>query len=272
MEQIFAALDLRPDDHVIEVGPGQGALTARLLEEAASVAAIEIDRDLAARLTTRFPNLQLGVADVLRTNLADFAHRTQGQAPRTRIVGNLPYNIATPLLGQLFTLTTPLRGDTPLPSLPPRGGVEKSVPAFLGEGAAGQAPPIADIHVMLQHEVANRLTAPPGTTNYSRLSVMAQYHCQIESLFDVSPTSFRPAPKVLSTFVRLLPRTDQPQCDLDALSQVLRTAFSKRRKTIANALAPLAPNLPELGLDPTLRPQELSVADYVALARHLGKP
>ena len=85
------------------------------------------------------------------------------------------------------------------------------------------------------------------------------------------PSSFRPAPKVLSTFVRLLPRPDQPQCNLETLSQILRTAFSKRRKTIANALAPLAPNLSELGLDPTLRPQELSVADYVALARHLGK-
>ena len=244
MEQIFAALSLAQDDHVIEVGPGHGALTARLLAEAASVAAIEVDRDLAARLATRFPKLQLEVADVLRTDLAEFIHRTQSQAPRTRLVGNLPYNIATPLLGQLFALSASPSAVTPSP--------------------------ITDSHVMLQREVADRLTAPLGSSDYGRLTVMAQYHCHIERLFDVQPTSFRPAPKVRSTFVCLRPRPDQPHCDLDALSQVLRTAFSKRRKTIANALAPLHLNLPALGLEPTLRPQELSVDDYVGLARQLA--
>ena len=268
MEQIFAALSLAQDDHVIEVGPGHGALTARLLAEAASVAAIEVDRDLAARLATQFPKLQLEVADVLRTDLAEFIHRTRGQAPRTRLVGNLPYNIATPLLGQLFALTTP-----PFPSLPPREGVEASVPAHLGAEAPRTNPlhpAIADSHVMLQREVADRLTAPLGSADYGRLTVMAQYHCHIERLFDVHPTSFRPAPRVRSAFVRLRPRPDQPNCNLDALSQVLRTAFTKRRKTIANALAPLHPNLPALGLEPTLRPQELSVDDYVRLARQLA--
>lgn len=246
MEQIFQALSLAQDDHVIEVGPGHGALTARLLSEAASVAAIEVDRDLAARLTTRFPALQLEVADVLRTDLAEFAHRTRGQARHTRIVGNLPYNIATPLLGQLFGLA-----NSPSGTAPNR---------------------ITDIHVMLQREVADRLNARLGSADYGRLTVMAQYHCQIERLFDVHPTSFRPAPKVRSAFVRLRPRPNQPNCDLGALSQVLRTAFSKRRKTIANALAPLDLDLPALGLEPTLRPQELSVDDYVELARQLAPP
>ena len=275
LEQIFAALNLAQDDHVIEVGPGHGALTERLLIEAASVAAIEVDRDLAARLAARFPKLQLEVADVLRTDLAEFVHRTRGQAPRTRLVGNLPYNIATPLLGQLFALTTP----APFPPRPPRGRVEKSAPAFLDDGAAREEaaarkdplrPAITDSHVMLQREVADRLTAPLAHADYGRLTVMAQYHCHIERLFDVHPTSFRPAPKVRSAFVRLHPRPDQPNCDLDALAQVLRTAFSKRRKTIANALAPLHLNLSALGLEPTLRPQELSVDTYVQLARQLA--
>ena len=239
MEQIFAALNLAHDDHVIEVGPGHGALTTRLLLEAASVAAIEIDRDLAARLATRFPTLQLEVADVLRTDLADFAHRTRGKAPQTRMVGNLPYNIATPLLGQLFALATSPNA-------------------------------ITDIHVMLQREVADRLAAQVGSADYGRLTVMAQCHCHIERLFDVHPTSFRPVPKVHSTFVRLRPRPDRPNCDLDALSQVLRTAFSKRRKTIANALAPLHLNLPALALEPTLRPQEISVNQYVEISHQLA--
>ena len=244
MEQIFRALNLAQDDHVIEVGPGHGALTGRLLTEAASVAAIEVDRDLAARLTTRFPTLQLEVADVLRTDLAEFAHRTRGHAAHTRIVGNLPYNIATPLLGQLFALAA--------------------------SPSATTANPITDIHVMLQREVAGRLTARLGSADYGRLTVMAQYHCHIESLFDVHPTSFRPAPKVRSAFVRLHPHPDPPDCDVGALSQVLRTAFSKRRKTIANALAPLDLDPSALGLEPTLRPQELSVDDYVELARQLA--
>lgn len=239
IEQIFAALRLGEDDHVIEVGPGHGALTGRLLEEAGTVAAIEIDRDLAARLATRFPTLQLEVADVLRTDLGEFAHRTRGEAPRVRMVGNLPYNVATPLLGRLFELANDPNN------------------------------PITDIHVMLQREVADRLAAPLGSADYGRLTVMAQYHCHIERLFDVNRTSFRPQPKVQSTFVRLLPRPDRPPCDLGALAQILRTAFTKRRKTIANALAPLTPNWTELRLDPTLRPQELSVTDYITLAHEL---
>ena len=246
VEQVFAALSLVQDDHVIEVGPGLGALTERLLTEAASVAAIEIDRDLAARLTARFPTLQLEVADVLRTDLAEFAQRTRGHAAHTRIVGNLPYNIATPLLGQLFALATSPNATSPNP--------------------------ITDIHVMLQREVADRLTAPLGSADYGRLTVMAQTHCHIERLFDVDPRSFRPAPKVRSAFVRLRPRSDPPNCDLDTLSHVLRTAFSKRRKTVANALAPLNLNLRALGLEPTLRPQELSADDYVELARQLTLP
>ncbi|MDE0008712.1 MAG: 16S rRNA (adenine(1518)-N(6)/adenine(1519)-N(6))-dimethyltransferase RsmA, partial [Gammaproteobacteria bacterium] len=221
VEQVFAALSLVQDDHVIEVGPGLGALTERLLTEAASVAAVEIDRDLAARLTARFPTLQLEVADVLRTDLAEFAQRTRGHAAHTRIVGNLPYKKAPPLLGQRFALATSPNAPSPHP--------------------------ITAIHLMFQREVADRLTAPLGSADYGRLTVMAQTHCHIERLFDVDPRSFRPAPKVRSAFVRLRPRPDPPHCDLDALSHVLRTAFSKRRKTVANALAPLNLNLPALG-------------------------
>ena len=228
IDRIFAALALRDTDAVVEIGPGTGALTQRLATEGGTVVAVEIDRDLAAALQARLPSVRMICADVLATDLAALV---VGDA--SRVVGNLPYNIATPLLDELFAL----------------------------------APNVADIHVMLQAEVAARLAATPGGKAYGRLSVMAQYHCRIEPLFAVGASSFTPPPKVDSTFVRLTARERRP-CDVAVLRQLLRLCFGQRRKTLGNALKSLAPDWAALQLDPKRRPETLAVEDYVALANH----
>ena len=228
IERIFAALRLRDTDAILEIGPGTGALTERLDAEAGTVVAVEIDRDLTAALQRRLPNVRIHCADALTADLtaliADGTHR---------VVGNLPYNIATPLLDRLFDL----------------------------------AARVADIHIMLQAEVAQRLAAAPGSKAYGRLSAMAQYHCCIEPLFNVGATSFAPPPKVDSTFVRLTAREREP-CDVAALRQLLRLCFAQRRKTLGNALRSLAPDWAALELDPRRRPETLGVQEFVALANH----
>ncbi len=225
VERIFAALRLRPDDAVLEIGPGAGALTGRLLAEAGSVAAIEIDRDLAAGLRASFPALELVRADALAADLEPFL-----ATPR-RVVGNLPYNIATPLLDRLFA----------------------------------EAKRCVDMHFMLQREVAERLTARPGTKAYGRLSVIAQYHCAIDRLFDVDPQSFRPPPKVASSFVRLLARKGEP-CDVSVLRHVVRLAFGQRRKTLGNALNSIGADWRALGIDPRRRAEQFGLPEFVAIA------
>lgn len=234
IDRIFRALDLAEDDRVVEIGPGRGALTSGLLAHAGGVTAIEIDRDLAGRLAARFPELDLVIADALRVDFAELLARMPPRR-RTRLVGNLPYNVATPLLGRLF----PLRAVT-------------------------------DMHVMLQREVGDRLAAVPGTGTYGRLTVLAQYHCMVDKLFDVVPASFRPHPKVHSTFIRLAPRAERMPCDVGILAEVVRRAFSQRRKMLGNALASLEPDWEALGLEPRRRAEELDVASYVALARHVA--
>ena len=240
VERIFATL--RPDaaDHVLEIGPGTGVLTARLAREAGSVAAVEVDRDLVAALRARDfgrhgAAVDIVSGDALKVDLASLLAR--GGDRRRRVVGNLPYNIATPLLERLFRVD------------------------------AG----IADMHFMLQAEVAHRLTASPGSKAYGRLSVAAQWWCRIDILFEVEAESFTPPPKVDSAFVRLVPRAegDRPACDPDDLGRVLRTAFSGRRKTLANALESLAVDWRALEIDPGDRAENLTVEDFVAIAgRH----
>ena len=227
VERIFGALRCQATDRVLEVGPGTGLLTERLCREAGTVTAIEVDRDLAAGLRARLPALHVVCDDVLATELDAYL------APdgALRVVGNLPYNVATPLLGRLFDVIDRL----------------------------------ADVHVMLQAEVADRLAAQPGTKSYGRLSVIAQYHCRIERLFDVEPLSFTPAPKVRSAFVRLRARDREP-CDVATLAAVLRAAFGQRRKTLGNALKSLISNWQALGLDPGARAEDLHVEDFVAIA------
>ena len=250
IERIVGAINPRKDQHVVEIGPGLGALTAPLLEHAGHLTAVELDRDLIPVLSTRFVNAQnfsILQADALKFDfysLTDrhlpFAEKQSGQQTqagtgRLRLVGNLPYNISTPLM--LHLLQSP--------------------------GA------IADMHFMLQKEVVDRIAARPGSRQYGRLSIMAQYRCQVESVIAVGPEAFQPPPKVWSAVVRMVPFDELPYpCTNDALlNKVVSQAFSMRRKTLRNALRTQvsAEQLVGLGLDPQARPETLSLADYVRL-------
>lgn len=234
VERIFGALDIRPSDHVLEIGPGTGALTPRLEREAGSVVAVEIDRDLAESLRPRLPDVDIVCADALAVDLAGLLDRA---GRRRRVVGNLPYRIASPLLHRLFDDRVVVR----------------------------------DMHFMVQAEVARRLAATPGSKIYGRLSVAAQWYCRIEMLFEVAPGSFSPPPKVRSAFVRLKPYSpaDRLDCDAASLRRVAQVAFSRRRKTLANALESIAVDWEALDIDPRNRPEDLDVADFVAIAKGL---
>jgi 16S rRNA (adenine1518-N6/adenine1519-N6)-dimethyltransferase len=231
--KIVAAIDPQPGDRVVEIGPGTGALTGPLLDRLAHLEAVEIDRDLTARLATDFPALTLHRADVLKF---DFARLPAG----LRVVGNLPYNVSTPVLFRLVEVADRLR----------------------------------DAHFMLQREVVDRMVAVPSTPEYGRLSVMLQHRFEMRKLFDVKPGAFRPPPKVDSAVVRLVPRPAGSLAVRDpaALARVVTAAFTKRRKTLRNALAAVIdePGLRALGIDPGLRPENLGVADYAAIANAPG--
>lgn len=229
VHRICGALALQRTDRLLEVGPGLGALTQVLyLEKPRQYMAVEIDRDLISTLQRAYPELQVQNEDVLRVALDELL-----SGGDWRVVGNLPYNISTPLLVRLFSHTALVR----------------------------------DMHFMLQREVGHRLAAAAGTKQWGRLSVLAQYHCQIELLFEVAPESFKPAPKVHSVFVRLMPhRNKLPLKDPTALDRVLRHSFSGRRKRLANALKSLPIRWDELTLPTDARPDQLSVREFVALA------
>ncbi len=232
LKRIVEAVEPARGDAVVEIGPGEGALTRPLLERLDHLTAIEIDRDLAARLAREFPaaRLTLVCADALSV---DFSAFPEG----LRVVGNLPYNISTPLLFHLAR-------------------------------HAGRSPGrIRDMHFMLQKEVVDRMIAAPSTPDYGRLSVMLQVRFAMRRLLTVAPGAFRPPPKVESAVVRLVPLKQAPACDEDLLGAIVRDAFSARRKTLRNAL-PLSPaDYEALGIDPGLRPENLSPADYVRITR-----
>jgi 16S rRNA (adenine1518-N6/adenine1519-N6)-dimethyltransferase len=217
LEKIVDALDLQPADFVVEIGPGEGALTRLLLQRTSHVETIEIDRDLAKRLIEE--KIKVHQADALEFDYSIF--------PRgVRIVGNLPYNISTPLLFHL----------------------------------ARYAERVRDMHFMLQLEVVDRMVARHSTPEYGRLSVALQARFKIKKLFNVSRGAFRPPPKVESAVVRLEPL---PQI-LDIDEDLLRKAFSARRKTLRNALPGI--DFTALGIDPGLRPENLSPEDYLRLS------
>jgi 16S rRNA (adenine1518-N6/adenine1519-N6)-dimethyltransferase len=231
VERIVAAVDPRPGENVVEIGPGLAALTAKLIARAGRVTAIEIDRDLAARLAAEFPPAQLAlhVADALAFDFAALG-------TDLRVVGNLPYNISSPLLFHLAQYEDALR----------------------------------DLHVMLQKEVVARMTAAPGTPDYGRLTVMLQAKFRIARLFVVPPGAFSPAPKVDSAVARLVPlRAAKPAIADEALfARIVAAAFGQRRKTLRNALSGLcdAAVLEAAGIDPKARGETLGVGDYVRLA------
>jgi len=235
IERIVAAVDPRRDDHVVEVGPGLGALTLPLHERVDRLTVIEIDRDLAARLREQFgaDRLDLRVGDAL-----DFDFASLGDD--LRVVGNLPYYVSSPLLFHLAQYDARIRDAT----------------------------------VMLQKEVVDRMVAKPATPDYGRLSITLQVRFRIERLFAVPPGAFRPPPKVASAVARLTPlRGERPRLDDERLFAALVTAaFGQRRKTLRNALKALATDadLERAGIDPGARGETLSVADYVRLANSLA--
>ena len=234
IDSILHSISAAPNQQIIEIGPGLGALTRPLLASGASVTALEIDRDLVANLRRSFAqnaNLTLLEADALAFDFATFgaAHHP------LRVVGNLPYNISTPLILRLLA----------------------------------QATVIQDMHFMLQKEVALRLAAEPDCADFGRLSIATQALCRVELLFDVSPDSFRPAPSVWSSIVRLQPLDKQPErAVLDALEDIARLAFMHRRKMVRHTLGKLfsGDELATLGLAMSMRPENIPVEAYLKLA------
>jgi 16S rRNA (adenine1518-N6/adenine1519-N6)-dimethyltransferase len=232
IDDIVRAIAPTDDDNLVEIGPGQAALTDALLARIRRMCAVEIDRDLARRLAARYPadRLALIVDDVLRIDLAPLAEH----AP-LRLVGNLPYNISSPLLIRLI--------------------------AFRDR--------VVDQHFMLQKEVVERIVAQPGGSEFGRLSVMMQAYYDVESLFDVPPAAFEPPPKVESAVLRMLPRRDPGLPAPLALEAVITPAFGQRRKMLRNTLLPW---LAERGIDagpiePTARAEDVPVAVWLDLAR-----
>jgi 16S rRNA (adenine1518-N6/adenine1519-N6)-dimethyltransferase len=235
IDRIVAAIDPQRDDKLVEIGPGLGALTRPLLERAARLTIIEIDRDLAARLSAEFPPDRLALHNV---DALAFDFATLG--PDLRIIGNLPYNISSPLLFHL----------------------------------AGYDACLRDLTVMLQKEVVERMAAAPATPEYGRLSVMLQVRFRIERLFIVPPGAFRPAPQVDSAVARLTPLREArlPLADEALFGRIVAAAFGQRRKTLRNALKTLASeaDLERAGIAPGARGETLAVADFVRLANALA--
>lgn len=233
---IVNAIHPQISDIVVEIGPGLGALTRPLLERLPHLHAVELDRDIVARLQRTWPAERLSVhgCDALKFDFAALGHEL-------RIVGNLPYNISTPLLFHL----------------------------------AACADGVRDMHFMLQREVVDRMVAPPGGSEYGRLSVMLQYRFEMERLFLVPPGAFNPAPKVESAVVRLVPRPRQALAAVDEnlLEEVVKAAFSQRRKMLRNTLRERVSETDwaELGIDPTRRAEELAVGDYLRVANRLAE-
>jgi 16S rRNA (adenine1518-N6/adenine1519-N6)-dimethyltransferase len=229
---IVDRLDLTKAHKLLEIGPGTGALSAMLTGRAGRYVAIELDRDLIPFLKARFADMELISADVLKVDLDALL-----TGDDWRVVGNLPYNISSPLMVRLISSAASIR----------------------------------DMHFMVQRELALRLTATPGTKAWGRLTVLMQYHMTIEGLFDVAPEAFNPPPRVWSTVVRITPRvTKLPLVDEQRLDTVLRAGFSARRKRLGNAFRNLDIDWSVLDLDRARRPDQLSVAEFVALANALS--
>ncbi len=233
IDAIVRAIDPRPGQAMVEIGPGLAALTQPLVERLGQLTVIELDRDLAARLRAH-PQLQVIESDVLKV---DFAQVQSAQpATKLRVVGNLPYNISTPILFHLL----------------PFAGL------------------VQDQHFMLQKEVIDRMVATPSTSDYGRLSVMLQWRYAMENVLFVPPDAFDPPPKVDSAVVRMLPRDHFEVLDVDAFSQLVQTAFSQRRKLLRHSLGKWLDARGFAGeFDVQRRAEEVPVGEYIALAQAL---
>ena len=236
ISNIIGAINPQAQDNMLEIGPGLGAITQPLLARLDKLTAVEIDTDLQAylrELPIAAGKLHLIGADALEIDYSQFG-------PQLRVVGNLPYNISTPLLFRMLHFNAYIK----------------------------------DMHFMLQKEVVERMAALPGTKAYGRLSVMLQYHCEVEYLFDVPPEAFDPMPKVDSAIVRLVPHKTSPYEDVDVgeLERFVASAFAMRRKTLANNLKKLlsVAQITELGIDAVKRPEQISIAEFVKMVKFVS--
>lgn len=233
LSSITEAIDPAPDDAMVEIGPGLGAMTEQLMRTLKQMHVVELDRDLVARLEKTYnpAKLTIHAGDALKF---DFGTIPVPSGHKLRIVGNLPYNISSPLLFHLATF----------------------------------APQVQDQHFMLQKEVVERMVAAPGSKTYGRLSVMLQWRYDMSLLFVVPPEAFDPPPKVESAIVRMIPVANPLPCDGERLEAVVLKAFSQRRKVIRNCLAGMftEEQIVAAGIDPTMRPETVGLAQYVALA------
>ena len=236
LDAIINAIAPQKNDIMAEIGPGMGAMTERLLPKLNALHAIELDRDLVTYLNDKFKNKPLTIhqGDALSF---DFGSLLTEPGQKLRVVGNLPYNISTPLLFHLMDF----------------------------------ADQIIDQHFMLQKEVVERMAAAPGSKAYGRLSIMLQWRYDIDMLFTVPPEAFNPAPKVDSAIVRMIPKENPASCSPENLGKVVTQAFSQRRKVIRNTLSPLftTAQLENLGIDPAKRPEEIGIAQFIELSNQL---
>lgn len=236
IDNIIRSINPKPGDHIVEIGPGLGAITEHLLDATEGhLDVVELDRDLIPILRTKFfnhSNFEIHEGDALKF---DYETLVKGDY-KLRMVGNLPYNISTPLIFKILEH-------------------ERS---------------IQDMHFMLQKEVVERMAAAPGEKAYGKLGIMLQYYCRVQPLFIVPPGAFKPRPKVDSAIVRLIPHTEKPIEVKDAvkLNQVVSSAFNMRRKTIRNSLGGMisANQLEDLGIDPGLRAEKLSLAEFAVIS------
>lgn len=234
IEKLIYEIIPKRSEKFVEIGPGLGALTFPLLNKLDKLDVVEIDRDVIARLNQKnLANLSIHGVDALKF---EFSGLLTDSKEKLRVVGNLPYNISTPLIFHLLN----------------------------------SKHSILDMHFMLQNEVVQRITASPSNKSYGRLSVMVQYHCQTEYLFFVGPESFDPPPKVDSAILRLIPWKNPPYkaSDETHLEKLVAQAFSMRRKTLRNNLKKIinSEHINELGIDPNLRAENLTVSDFVTLS------
>ncbi|MGH1485789.1 MAG: 16S rRNA (adenine(1518)-N(6)/adenine(1519)-N(6))-dimethyltransferase RsmA [Cellvibrionaceae bacterium] len=237
VSRIVRSIAPKPDDNIVEIGPGQGAITAPLLEACPKLQVIEIDNDLVPILLAQFAkynDFKIHQQDALKFDFSSLANDKP-----LRIVGNLPYNISTPLIFHLLSFQQK----------------------------------ISDMHFMLQKEVVERLAASAGEKHYGRLSIMTQYYCQVDHLFGVPPECFSPRPKVDSAIVRLAPFNTLPFVanDKEHFSHLVNIAFQQRRKTLRNTLKQILSKeqIDLLPIDTSLRPEKLSVEDYVNLSNNI---
>ena len=236
LNQIIATINPQPHDSMVEIGPGLAAMTRLLLQGVSHLHVVELDRDLVTRLKKDFDPAKLEVhsADALKF---DFRQIPVAPGQKLRIVGNLPYNISSPLLFHLADI----------------------------------APYVQDQHFMLQKEVVERMVASPGSKAFGRLSVMLQWRYHMDLMFIVPPTAFDPPPRVDSAIVRMIPKAQPLPCDLKKLEVTVTKAFSQRRKVIRNCVAGMFTEvqLVEAGIDPQLRPEAVGLEQFVALANLL---